>query len=89
MPKFRKKPIIIEAVRVPMPDEFYEWGYVWGFLGSGNDWNVSENKGVEIHTLEGVMTANPGDWIIRGIKGELYPCKDDIFRATYELVKEG
>jgi len=39
-----------------------------------------------IHTLEGVMCAQPGDWIIRGVKGELYPCKPDIFAATYEPV---
>jgi hypothetical protein len=39
---------------------------------------------VTIHTLEGVMEAVPGDWIIRGVKGELYPCKPDIFAATYE-----
>lgn len=46
----------------------------------------ARRTGVEetIETLEGVMTANPGDWIITGIKGEKYPCKDDIFRATYE-----
>jgi hypothetical protein len=37
-----------------------------------------------IHTLEGVMTASPGDWIITGVKGERYPCKPDIFEATYE-----
>lgn len=41
-----------------------------------------------IPTLEGTMRAGVGDWIIRGIKGELYPCKDDIFRATYEPVEE-
>lgn len=41
---------------------------------------------VEIETLEGVMVANPGDWIITGVKGERYPCKDDIFQETYELV---
>lgn len=39
-----------------------------------------------IHTLEGEMTANPGDWIITGIKGEKYPCKNDIFEMTYEKV---
>lgn len=41
----------------------------------------------DILTLEGVMTARPGDWIIRGVKGELYPCKPDIFAATYELAE--
>lgn len=43
---------------------------------------------VKIETLEGTMTAEPGDWIITGVKGEIYPCKPDIFEATYELVSE-
>jgi hypothetical protein len=43
---------------------------------------------VEIQTLEGVMVANPGDWIITGVKGERYPCKPDIFEATYEPVTD-
>jgi len=42
---------------------------------------------MEIETLEGVMKANKGDWIIRGVKGELYPCKSDIFEMTYEKVE--
>ena len=41
-----------------------------------------------IQTLEGTMQGNPGDWLITGVKGERYPCKDDIFRATYEPVEE-
>lgn len=41
---------------------------------------------IEIETLEGVMIGNPGDWLITGVAGEKYPCKDDIFRATYEEV---
>lgn len=41
---------------------------------------------LEIETLEGTMVGDPGDWIITGIKGEKYPCKDDIFQATYEIV---
>ena len=43
-----------------------------------------ERDGFDIHTLEGVMHANRGDWIIQGVKGELDPCKPDIFEATYE-----
>ncbi len=43
---------------------------------------------IQIETLEGVMTASPGDWIIIGIKGEKYPCKNDIFKKTYEPVSE-
>lgn len=42
-----------------------------------------------IETLEGIMRAEPGDWIITGVKGERYPCKDDIFRATHEPVTDG
>lgn len=60
--KFRKKPVVIEAVKAKLP--------------------------IKIPTLEGVMQANTGDWIIRGIKGELYPCKPDIFNLTYEPVEE-
>jgi hypothetical protein len=44
--------------------------------------------GIEIITLEGVMRADPGDWIIRGVQGEFYPCKPDIFEATYEPAEE-
>lgn len=88
MPKFRKKPIEIEAMRF------------WGPLASGveyqlrlDDWLVA-NQGdrkcryvgstIVIPTLEGDHIASPGDWIIRGVKGELYPCKPDIFAATYD-----
>ena len=45
-------------------------------------------KRIEIETLEGVMVGNPGDYLIRGVKGELYPCKPDIFEETYELVSD-
>ena len=45
-------------------------------------------KRLEVRTLEGVMTGEPGDWLIRGVKGECYPCRDDIFRATYEACGE-
>lgn len=82
--KFRKKPVVIEAIQYDgtFPMEFLrgdERVRADGERGSG---------GLAIHTLEGVMTASIGDWIIRGVKGELYPCKPDIFEATYEEVKE-
>ena len=76
--KFRKKPVIVEAVQFE------------GTLNSLIAFAVPEAsqqlgiRSAQIHTLEGVMTALPGDWIIRGIKGEIYPCKPDIFAATYE-----
>ncbi len=86
MAKFRKKPIVIDAMRVPHPTDPLEWGYLAGFMNAGQaNWHVAPNaNGVIISTLEGEMYANVGDWIIRGVKGEFYPCKPDIFEATYE-----
>lgn len=49
---------------------------------------VAENDGMDIKTLEGVMKADFGDWIIKGVKGEFYPCKPDIFKMTYEVVTD-
>ena len=73
---YRKKPVVIEAYRLeeePAPD--------WALLSAAIEfvWD-----GAKIHTLEGTMRALKGDWIIKGVKGELYPCKNDIFEATYE-----
>jgi hypothetical protein len=84
--KFRKKPVVIEATHVP--DNLDQWNAPalvdWLMDHSGScAWSV-EREGVSITTLEGVMLASPGDWIIQGVKGELYPCKPDIFVATYE-----
>lgn len=93
MPKFRKKPVVIEAFRVPpfgpfdpkaSADTIDDWGRLWIFLGPGKSWEVADDLGVDIETLEGVMHASPGDWIIKGVKGEYYPCKPDIFEQTYE-----
>lgn len=83
--KYRKKPVVIEAFRLgqeAMP--------TWFSVGIKTI-KVSEIHGCVsaiISTLEGDMIANHGDWIIQGIKGEIYPCKDDIFQATYERVEE-
>lgn len=78
MKKFRKKPVVIEAVQFD--------GTLLSLAGMAIP-EVSQVLGsrtAQIPTLEGVMTAEPGDWIIRGVKGEFYPCKPDIFAATYE-----
>ena len=64
MSRFRKKPVVIDAVRHDGPEPIF------------------------IETLEGTHRADPGDWIITGIKGEQYPCKPDIFEATYEPVDD-
>lgn len=75
--KFRKKPVVIEAVRFIIVGQ--DWPTEWPY----EKWHYSGNQLV-IPTLEGSMCADVGDWIIRGIKGEFYPCKPDIFAATYE-----
>jgi len=85
--KFRKKPVVIEAAQwTGTADSYRE---VLGFVGDRAAFNGEKNPPTwEITTLEGVMTANQGDWIIRGVKGELYPCKPDIFEATYEAAEQ-
>ncbi len=87
--KFRKKPVVIEAVQYIAAEGLAEVMAFTKELGSKRE--VDANNGVMvlvIHTLEGDMVANPGDWIIKGISGEFYPCKPDIFEATYEEVAE-
>lgn len=81
--RFRKRPIVIEA--------FQWWGeQVEGFerIAVGKDELSNSHYNLVIPTLEGVMYAGEGDWIITGVKGEVYPCKPDIFEATYEPVEE-
>lgn len=82
--RYRKKPVVIEAVRLDDPDlSVLESSADW--CGGGVAWGpTAEPVGIIITTLEGVMRADLGDWIIRGVKGEFYPCKPDIFAATYE-----
>jgi len=96
MNRYRKKPVVIEAVQwdgqnsgdiaawaqpgVPdgeMPDRW--------FLKCDRHGRLS---GMVIYTLEGLHEASLGDWIIKGVKGEFYPCRDDIFRMTYEEVTD-
>lgn len=81
--KFRKKPVVIEAVQYngKNMDE------IMVFIEAPEICNDFLENWIEIKTLEGSMRANPGDWVIKGIKGEFYPCKPDIFEATYEEVK--
>lgn len=75
---YRKKPVVIEAIRYTGNN-----GYEIGLFVGAADRNA-ENQFL-IRTLEGTMAADPGDWIIRGVQGEFYPCKPDIFAATYEI----
>ena len=81
--KYRKKPVEIEAIQLKIHNlhEVAKWcdadlGYIFG---------STEPDALDIHTLEGTMAAHIGDYIIRGVQGEFYPCKPDIFAATYEV----
>ena len=89
MPKFRKKPVVIEAFQLPMKgsdvSEDFEDALIT-FLRSAKRKIETSHQGILIHTSEGVMRADPGDWIIKGVAGEFYPCKPDIFEKTYESV---
>jgi hypothetical protein len=87
MPKFRKKPVVIEAVQVTATAEAKIFEFVGGSV-EAFDTNSKGLASLSIKTLEGTMTAGLGDWIIKGVKGEFYPCKDDIFRMTYDEVEE-
>ncbi len=84
--KFIKKRVVIEAVHWNgiKVSETPEW--ILEALNSGV--LVRFGDKVQVRTLEGVMTASPGDYIIKGVDGELYPCKPDIFEKTYEKVEE-
>jgi len=84
MAKYRKKPVVIDAVlwTGENADE------IRSFTGNGaiSIQYLDEPPTLHVHTLEGAMKANAGDYIIKGVKGEFYPCKPDIFEATYEKV---
>jgi hypothetical protein len=91
--KYRKKPVVIEAFKLNargLVEEDWFWDKVSNneiithYFGKFHP----EEAWCEIKTLEGVMIAKTGDYIIKGVKGEVYPCKADIFEQTYELVGE-
>lgn len=87
MPKYRKKPVVIEAIEYTgeMTDALVVW------LERNNKLKrkiINTSRGLIIQTLEGDHLASEGDFIISGINGELYPCKPDIFTQTYELVED-
>lgn len=102
---FRERPVVIEAIHYTDRRSYMGWGQEvsdrFSWLDEAYDEGVLTNLAkrlpdgttidhhINIRTLEGVMRCNPGDWLIRGINGELYPCKPDIFAATYETVDDG
>jgi hypothetical protein len=103
MSKFRKKPVIVEAKQLTHYYDDATHEYVMGNIKEVVDWinsglpsvgeayidyDPSGEFGIKVVTLEGVMYAGPRDWIIRGVQGEFYPCKPDIFEETYEPVTD-
>lgn len=94
MPRFVKKPVEIEAQcwlgTAATATPIIDWILDGGGTARYHDVNVATvlPQSIYIDTLEGTMRAEPGDWIIRGVQGEFYPCKPDIFDATYEPVSE-
>lgn len=87
MPFFQKKPVAIEAMQ--FTDNAAAMG-ILRWMGGGRQWDVLMDEheanivGIPIPTLEGEMIASLNDWIIKGVKGEFYPCKPDIFELSYE-----
>ena len=91
MQKYRKKPVEIDAVQLhmsnmePLIEQMRRDGYE---VESFSRPPMRAISGLKIKTLEGIMQANFGDYIIKGVQGEYYPCKPDIFQKTYDLVSE-
>ena len=84
--KYRKKPVVIEAIRYTGDNK----GEIFEFTNK-EIINVVSNTGYEhltVFTLEGNHKADIGDWIIKGVKGEFYPCKPDIFEMTYDVLEK-
>jgi hypothetical protein len=80
MPKYRKKPVVIEAMQFTGSNDVD----IWSWVGPDCEGIDIRDGWVNIYTLEGTITGRTGDWIIRGVKGEFYPIQDEIFRMTYE-----
>lgn len=90
MPRFRKKPVVITAVKFRGSTSQAVAIERWMAGDAYIDPRIStrDMRTLRIETLEGVMEASAGDWIIRGVQGEFYPCKPDIFEATYEPAED-
>lgn len=89
--KFRKKPVVVEAMKFNGSRDSIQAICDWANRGADEPWvdyvtfdNSDRPREVLCHTLEGPLCVAEGDWVIKGTKGEFYPCKPDIFEATYE-----
>lgn len=91
MTKYRKKPVVIEAMELTAENREEVAAWCGGHFEPDGVYRMAglvPDGSIDIVTLEGTMTASPGDFIIRGVQGEFYPCKPDIFATTYEEVPE-
>lgn len=89
MARYRKRPVVIDAMQFTDIQSYLsivEWMKSCGDTAALANEVRYMTPMMIIQTLEGAMSATPGDWIIRGVGGEFYPCKSDIFAATYEAV---
>ncbi len=86
--KFRKKPVVIDAIQLPPKGNFDVDTFIAWAEEHGLEYTSERDETIVIDTLEGKMTAQPGDYIIKGVKGEFYPCKPDIFEMTYKIEQE-
>jgi hypothetical protein len=91
MAKYRKKPVVIEAFKwTGDVEQTEDPSWINEAIEKGNVYFINQNTDkvlMAIETLEGTMYASRGDYIIKGIQNELYPCKPDIFESTYEIVE--
>ncbi len=86
--RYRKRPVVIEAYRFDNRVTNQPPHWLHQALVAGNVWHQPDtDPNLVIRTLEGDMRANLGDWIIKGVAGEIYPCKPEIFAETYEAVE--
>ncbi|MFA7708150.1 MAG: hypothetical protein WCX73_04320 [Candidatus Pacearchaeota archaeon] len=89
MKKYRKKPVVIEAIQFTDETKDRVYSTVREIQQNVSPSFDKHNRPILlIPTLEGEMMCSLGDWIIKGVRGELYPCKPDIFDVTYELITE-
>ena len=92
--KYRKKPVVVEAIQFRSGTLPGHGAQVAAWCGGRFNVDVKPSDHTDVRytisipTLEGVMTAEEGDWIIRGVAGEFYPCKPEIFASTYEPEEE-
>ena len=86
MSKYRKKPVVIEAMQ--FTEESINQVFNFVRCNCYASFDAAGKPTLKIQTLEGDMITSLGDWVIKGVAGEFYPCRDDIFAATYEAVSE-